>query len=59
MDQLSGVFVYGTLQRGGVRERCWPRKPIYVEVARVRGALYDLGPYPALVEGSDFVAGEL
>jgi gamma-glutamylcyclotransferase (GGCT)/AIG2-like uncharacterized protein YtfP len=27
--------------------------------AVVQGALYDLGPYPALVVGSDRVAGEL
>jgi gamma-glutamylcyclotransferase (GGCT)/AIG2-like uncharacterized protein YtfP len=53
------IFVYGTLKRGEVRERCWTASPIAVEPATVRGALYDLGPYPALVEGDDTVAGEL
>ncbi|MCI0359106.1 MAG: gamma-glutamylcyclotransferase [Planctomycetaceae bacterium] len=58
-ESPTGIFVYGTLQRGQVRERCWPRTPIAVEPATVRGALFDLGPYPALVEGDDTVAGEL
>jgi len=53
------VFVYGTLKRGEVREWCWPASPIAVEPATVRGALYDLGPYPALIVGMDTVAGEL
>jgi gamma-glutamylcyclotransferase (GGCT)/AIG2-like uncharacterized protein YtfP len=55
----TAIFVYGTLKRGGVREKCWPRKPLVVEVATVRGTLYDLGPYPALVEGNDLLEGEL
>jgi gamma-glutamylcyclotransferase (GGCT)/AIG2-like uncharacterized protein YtfP len=59
MDQPLAIFVYGTLKRGHVREACWPRRPVKVEAAAVRGTLYDLGPYPALVEGSDLVAGEL
>lgn len=53
------IFVYGTLQRGQCREPCWPRMPLRVEPATVRGALYDLGPYPALADGDDTIAGEL
>jgi gamma-glutamylcyclotransferase (GGCT)/AIG2-like uncharacterized protein YtfP len=58
------IFVYGTLQRGQVRERCWPRPALRVEPATVRGWLFDLGPYPALVvpaagEVADTIAGEL
>jgi gamma-glutamylcyclotransferase (GGCT)/AIG2-like uncharacterized protein YtfP len=53
------VFVYGTLKRGQSRENCWPRKPLTVEPATVRGTLYDLGPYPGLTDGNDLVAGEL
>ncbi|HEX5104323.1 MAG TPA: gamma-glutamylcyclotransferase family protein, partial [Pirellulaceae bacterium] len=53
------IFVYGTLQRGPCRERCWPRQPLRVESARVRAALYDLGPYPALVASDDKIAEEL
>jgi gamma-glutamylcyclotransferase (GGCT)/AIG2-like uncharacterized protein YtfP len=59
VTQPNSIFVYGTLKRGQVREKWWPRKPLTVEPATVRGALYDLEKYPALVEGSDLVAGEL
>jgi gamma-glutamylcyclotransferase (GGCT)/AIG2-like uncharacterized protein YtfP len=55
----TAIFVYGTLKRGEVRERTWPRVPLSVTEASVRGCLYDLGPYPALVEGGDQVGGEL
>lgn len=56
---VNAVFVYGTLMRGQSRERCWPHTPLAVEPAIARGILYDLGPYPAMIAGSDFVAGEL
>ena len=59
MIQPGCIFVYGTLKCGQVREKCWPRKPQSVEPATVRGILYDLKKYPALVEGSDLVVGEL
>lgn len=58
-SEPTAIFVYGTLQRGEVRERLWPRPPVSIEPATVRGALYDLGPYPALVPGEDTVGGEL
>jgi gamma-glutamylcyclotransferase (GGCT)/AIG2-like uncharacterized protein YtfP len=53
------IFVYGTLKRGQCRQRCWPRQPVRVEWAVVRGRLYDLGPYPAMVTGDDLIRGEL
>ena len=59
MDEPTAVFVYGTLKRGEVREKCWPKKPAAIEEWRVRGALYDLGPYPGLANGEDVVVGEL
>jgi gamma-glutamylcyclotransferase (GGCT)/AIG2-like uncharacterized protein YtfP len=59
ISEPTAVFVYGTLKRGEFRERCWPRPPISIELATTGGALYDLGPYPALVAGDDTVAGEL
>lgn len=37
----------------------WPHAPLEVRQAAIRAALYDLGPYPALGEGDDFVVGEL
>lgn len=54
-----GFFVYGTLQRGRLRQSAWPLPPERIEPAMVRAALYDLGPFPALLEGDDWVAGEL
>jgi gamma-glutamylcyclotransferase (GGCT)/AIG2-like uncharacterized protein YtfP len=53
------IFVYGTLKREQCRERCWPRPPLRVEAAVARGRLHDLGPYPAMVPGGDFIRGEL
>jgi gamma-glutamylcyclotransferase (GGCT)/AIG2-like uncharacterized protein YtfP len=53
------IFVYGTLKTGEERAHQWPVAPKRIEPAVARGALYDLGPYPALTEGSDAVLGEL
>jgi gamma-glutamylcyclotransferase (GGCT)/AIG2-like uncharacterized protein YtfP len=47
------------LQRGECREKYWPHPATNIEPGIVNGTLYDLGPYPALVEGSDRIAGEL
>ncbi|MEM8735743.1 MAG: gamma-glutamylcyclotransferase family protein [Planctomycetota bacterium] len=52
-------FVYGTLKTGQVRENNWPVKPLRVEQAWTLGRLYDTGPYPALLQGQDRVAGQL
>ena len=57
--ELLRVFVYGTLKRGQCREGCWPHPPILVQPAFIRGSLYDLGSYPALVLGSDRILGEV
>jgi gamma-glutamylcyclotransferase (GGCT)/AIG2-like uncharacterized protein YtfP len=54
----NAIFVYGTLQRGQLRDRLWPCPAERILVARVRGTLYDLGPYPALIAGTDWVQGE-
>lgn len=45
---IRQFFVYGTLKRGECRASMWPRVPQAVRPAFVRGALFDLGPYPAL-----------
>jgi gamma-glutamylcyclotransferase (GGCT)/AIG2-like uncharacterized protein YtfP len=58
-NEVAGVFVYGTLKRGQVRESCWPLAPLSIRPCYVRGALFDLGPYPALTEGEDWIVGEL
>ncbi len=55
------VFVYGTLRRGQVNDinRLQPA-PLYLGLARIRGTLYDLGPYPGVVLGGmDWVQGEV
>ncbi len=55
------VFVYGTLRRGEANDinRLWPA-PHCLGPARIRGCLYDLGPYPGLVlGGAGWVQGEL
>jgi gamma-glutamylcyclotransferase (GGCT)/AIG2-like uncharacterized protein YtfP len=59
IEPIECVFVYGTLKRGQCREKMWPRQPLAVEIALTLGQLYDLGPYPGLVEGTDRVLGEL
>lgn len=58
-DSPAAIFVYGTLQRGQEREGCWPRAPQDVIEATIGAELYDLGPYPAIIRGSDRVGGEL
>ncbi len=57
--ELEHVFVYGTLKRGQCREYCWPSPPVSVQPAWTLGSLFDLGPYPGLLVGSDRVLGEL
>lgn len=59
LQTLKHVFVYGTLKRGQCRERCWPAKPVVIHPAWTFGKLVDLGPYPALLPGTDRVLGEL
>ena len=56
---MKRVFVYGTLMRGG-RYHHLIAHCRFVGKARAAGyALFDLGPYPAMVEGSGSVSGEL
>lgn len=55
---IQHVFVYGTLRQGQCRENLWPRRPLSVAVAYVRGHLFDLGPYPAMLAGGDPIRGE-
>ena len=59
MGSISSIFVYGTLKRGECRAKCWPHSPTEVVPASTFGTLFDLGRYPALLEGDDRVLGEL
>jgi gamma-glutamylcyclotransferase (GGCT)/AIG2-like uncharacterized protein YtfP len=56
---VHSIFAYGTLKRGGCREHVWPFRPLRIEQGFVRGTLFDLGPYPALTEGMDWIRGEI
>lgn len=61
MPQEQHVFVYGTLRCGEANDinRLRPA-PRLLGSARIRGALYDLGPYPgAILGGEGWVAGEV
>ncbi len=55
------IFFYGTLMRGfALRERAGIERWIrFAGYGAVRGTLFDLGPYPALVAGSGMVRGEV
>lgn len=55
------LFVYGTLMRGlAAHERMSPERVRYVGDGTIPGALYDLGPYPALRLGDEgMVHGEV
>ena len=58
VTSVHSIFVYGTLRRGQCRENQWPCRARSIVRAFVSAKLYDLGPYPAIVEGQDAVAGE-
>ncbi len=58
-EPITAFFVYGTLQTGECRARCWPHPAVSIEDATIVGQLHNLGPYPALVEGNHEIAGEL
>ena len=59
MPSIDQVFVYGTLQRGQIRGSRWPASPLTVRRAWTLGALFHRTDYPALLSGTDRVAGEL
>ena len=56
---VNSLFVYGTLKQHQLRGRLWPHPPLAIETAVTRGELYDLGSYPGIAAGSDWVLGEL
>jgi gamma-glutamylcyclotransferase (GGCT)/AIG2-like uncharacterized protein YtfP len=64
MHSTLRLFVYGSLRRDapGGRHDLLAGRARYLEAARIRGRLYDLGSYPGLVRApgrDDWVRGEL
>ena len=57
--QPNAFFVYGTLKSGNSRAKAWPHPPSSIQIGYTQAKLFDLGPYPALAEGEDWVQGEL
>ncbi len=61
MPQQLHVFVYGTLRQGEANDinRLQP-VPRLLGMACIRGALYNLGPYPGVILGGEgWVQGEV
>lgn len=56
---MNAIFVYGTLKRGHLRSSMWPASPISIHEALIRASLFDLGAYPGIAPGNDWVLGEL
>jgi gamma-glutamylcyclotransferase (GGCT)/AIG2-like uncharacterized protein YtfP len=55
----SALFVYGTLKRGEINHALISPFARSIEPATIRGRLYDVGGFPALVDGDEIVHGEL
>lgn len=56
---MTKVFVYGTLRKGESNHSLISAWVKSITPASVRGWMFDLGDYPAIVEGSGFVYGEI
>lgn len=56
---LTSLFVYGTLKRGEINDVLLTPFARAVETGTISGLLYDVGTFPALVEGAETVHGEI
>jgi len=59
MIEPTAFFVYGTLKQNQLRGSMWPRKPLSVVPGIVRARLFDIGPYPAALQGEAWLLGEI
>lgn len=57
--RILPLFVYGTLKKGRSNYRTVKRHRILRRYGWVRGSLKDCGAFPALVDGTDKIKGEL
>jgi gamma-glutamylcyclotransferase (GGCT)/AIG2-like uncharacterized protein YtfP len=53
------IFVYGTLRKGYANHRIISDYVKRITPATIRGWMFNLGPYPAVVQGDGYVEGEL
>jgi gamma-glutamylcyclotransferase (GGCT)/AIG2-like uncharacterized protein YtfP len=53
------IFVYGTLLANQTNCHVWPHASKEIQPACIEAMMFDLGPYPAIVEGDGWVLGEL
>jgi len=56
-SNVGFIIAYGTLKKGQQREHIMPGE--FVSGGKIKGELYDLGPYPGLVNGNDQVLCEV
>jgi len=61
---IGKVFVYGTLKLGGkfakIYENTFDRHRVSCKDGRIKGTMFDLGPFPAIrLEGDGHVYGEV
>ena len=60
MSETDYFFVYGTLKVGGYYASDFDRLRVTAEIATIKGYdLFNLGSFPAIVEGDGEVHGEL
>lgn len=55
----NALFVYGTLKQGHLRSGCWPCAPQSIQPGIAQGNLLDLGSYPGMISGDQWVLGEI
>lgn len=58
----EAIFVYGTLKTGECRETVFKdylKKGFEVIPASIKGDLYNLGPFPAILHGDNTIHGEI
>ncbi len=56
---INKVFVYGTLQFGQSNHELIRPYTKNIKPAKMKGLLYDLGPYPVMTRGDGWVTGEV
>ena len=55
----KNLFVYGSLKKGYLLHNFYLSKSKFIAQDSVKGEMYDLGSYPAYIEGEGVVHGEV